>query len=94
MVQRSPDNASLLHTRAPPPPSVCCLSWFNPPAAQIATIVPSPSVEASSKEIYMKTTPRLVVNGTNFNLKNTELYFDPPLQEGTVIQKQVGRREP
>lgn len=37
----------------------------------------------------MKTTPRLVVNGTNFNLKNTELYFDPPLQEGTTIQKQV-----
>lgn len=56
---------------------------------QIATVVPSPSVEASSREIYMKTTPRLIVNGTNFNLKNTELYFDPPLQEGTVIQKQV-----
>lgn len=58
-------------------------------ANQIATIVPSPSVEASSREIYMKTTPRLVVNGTNFNTKSTELYFDPPLQEGTVIQKQV-----
>lgn len=41
----------------------------------------------------MKTTPRLVVNGTNFNTKNTELYFDPPLEEGTVIQKQVGARK-
>lgn len=61
--------------------------------AQIATIVPSPSVEASDKEIYMKTTPRLILNGTNFNLKNTELYFDPPLQEGTVIQKLVGNEE-
>eukprot|EP00903_Cladosiphon_okamuranus_P014061 g13069.t1 len=58
-------------------------------SVQIATIVASPAVEASSKEIYMKTTPRLVVNGTNFNTKNTELYFDPPLQEGTVIQKQI-----
>ena len=37
----------------------------------------------------MKTTPRLIINGTNFNLKSTELYFDPPLQEGTTIQKQV-----
>lgn len=67
------------------PSSGICLT------AQIATIVPSPSVEASSKEIYMKTTPRLVVNGTNFNIKNTELYFDPPLQEGTAISKQVRR---
>lgn len=58
-------------------------------SVQIATIVPSPVVVASSKEVYMKTTPRLVVNGTNFNLKNTELYFDPPLQEGTTIQKQI-----
>lgn len=40
----------------------------------------------------MKTTPRLVLNGTNFNVKNTALFFDPPLQEGTVIQKQVGTR--
>ncbi|CAM9536997.1 unnamed protein product, partial [Laminaria digitata] len=32
-------------------------------SVQIATIVPSPAVEASSKEVYMKTTPRLVVNG-------------------------------
>lgn len=60
---------------------------------QIATIVPSPTVEASSKEIYMKTTPKLIVNGTNFNVKNTELYFDPPLEEGTDIQKQVAAKE-
>lgn len=39
----------------------------------------------------MQTTPRLIVNGTNFNLKNTELYFDPPLQEGTAFSKQVGK---
>ncbi|CAM9563075.1 unnamed protein product, partial [Hapterophycus canaliculatus] len=58
-------------------------------SVQIATIVPAPTVEASSKEIYMATTPRLVLNGTNFNLKNTELFFDPPLQEGTAIQKQI-----
>lgn len=51
-------------------------------------------MDASSKEIYMKTTPRLIINGTNFNLKSTELFFDPPLQEGTTIQKQVrGRSE-
>ncbi|CAN0190438.1 unnamed protein product, partial [Ectocarpus fasciculatus] len=56
---------------------------------QIATIVPSPTVEASSREIYMETTPKLIVNGTNFNTKITELYFDPPLQEGVVIQKKV-----
>ena len=62
-----------------------CLHTYS----QIATILPSPSVDASSKEIYMKTTPRLIINGTNFNLKSTELYFDPPLQEGTTIQKQV-----
>lgn len=37
----------------------------------------------------MKTTPKLIVNGTNFNVKSTELYYDPPLQEGTKIQKQV-----
>eukprot|EP00752_Nemacystus_decipiens_P008845 g7893.t1 len=58
-------------------------------SVQIATILPAPTVDASSKEIYMKTTPRLVINGTNFNLKSTELFFDPPLQEGTAIQKQL-----
>ncbi|CBN78994.1 peptidase S1 and S6, chymotrypsin/Hap [Ectocarpus siliculosus] len=58
-------------------------------SVQIATIVPSPTVEASSKPIYMQTTPKLIVNGTNFNTKITELYFDPPLQEGVVIQKKV-----
>lgn len=51
--------------------------------------MPAPTVETSSHEIYMKTTPKLVVNGTNFNVKNTELYFDPPLEEGVQIQKQV-----
>lgn len=39
----------------------------------------------------MRTTPKLVVNGTNFNLKNTELYFDPPLMEFTDFTKQVRR---
>ncbi len=49
-------------------------------------------MEASSREIYMKTTPRVVVNGTNFNVKDTQLFFDPPLQEGVVIQKSVRAR--
>ena len=56
---------------------------------QVATVLPTPTVEASSREIYMTTTPKLIVSGTNFNLKNTALFFDPPLNEGTVIQKQV-----
>lgn len=58
-------------------------------SVQVATVVPAPSVESSKREIYMKTTPRLVVNGTNFNLKETALFFDPPLNEGTVIQKKI-----
>lgn len=56
---------------------------------QIATILPTPTVDSNVHEIYMKTTPKLIVNGTNFNVKSTELYYDPPLQEGTKIQKQV-----
>jgi len=56
---------------------------------QVATIVPAPTVQSSSREIYMKTTPKLAINGTNFNIKDTQLFFDPPLKEETVIQKQV-----
>ncbi|CAM9721966.1 unnamed protein product [Ascophyllum nodosum] len=58
-------------------------------AVHVATVLPTPTVEASSREIYMTTTPKLIVNGTNFNLENTALFFDPPLNEGTVIQKQI-----
>ncbi|CAN0462313.1 unnamed protein product, partial [Ectocarpus sp. 8 AP-2014] len=56
---------------------------------QIATIVPSPTVEASSTKIYMQTTPTLFINGTNFNTKTTTLYFNPPLEEGVVIHQKI-----
>ena len=57
--------------------------------AQIATVTASPSAETSSRLIYMTRTPRILINGTNFNVNDTKLFFDPPLQEGVTIQKQV-----
>eukprot|EP00752_Nemacystus_decipiens_P008235 g7364.t1 len=58
-------------------------------AVHIVTIRPMPSVDMSSKLIYMKTTPRLVLNGTNFNTHETKLYFDPPLQGVPGFQDKV-----
>lgn len=49
--------------------------------------MPPPSVEASSKVIYMDS-DSLVVNGDNFDL-GTRLIFDPPL--GTGFEMRVGR---
>lgn len=59
---------------------------------QIATVIHCPSVEASSKQVYMKVTPRLMIEGSNFNIPNTKLVFDPPLNSSPpdqVISTQV-----
>ncbi|CAM9929044.1 unnamed protein product, partial [Phaeothamnion confervicola] len=55
----------------------------------VARVIPTPTVESSDKIIYLKATPRLALNGTNFNVKRTELYFDPPLVEGQQFTMQV-----
>lgn len=76
--------------RVPSHPRRCFpFSWFGL-TAQIATVVPCPSVKGSSKQIYMKTTPRLVIEGSNFNITNTELVFDPPLNASSPdLHRQV-----
>ncbi|KAG5177614.1 peptidase S1 and S6, chymotrypsin/Hap [Tribonema minus] len=56
---------------------------------QVATVYPTPDVEASDALVYTTTPPNLIVNGTNFNIKHTALFFDPPLQDGVDISTQV-----
>lgn len=50
--------------------------------------MPTPSVEASSEEIYMEFS-EFAVDGTNF-FPETKLIFDPPLQGDEGCPQEVG----
>ena len=51
--------------------------------AQIATIIPTPTVKrGDDKVIYMTGSPRLLIDGTGFRAKSMTLVFDPPIQSG------------
>lgn len=54
-------------------------------AAQVATILPTPTVYPSTNMVYLTASPRLLVNGTNFNTKETQLFFSPPLKDGVDV---------
>ncbi|CAM9159288.1 unnamed protein product [Choristocarpus tenellus] len=56
---------------------------------QVAAIIPTPTVAASSKIIFMTATPFIYINGTNFNTKHTALFFDPPLRLNIDVAMQV-----
>jgi hypothetical protein len=56
---------------------------------QVATVLLTPDIEASERLIYLSTPPLLLVNGTNFNVKHTSLFFDPPLAAGEDFTMQV-----
>jgi len=56
---------------------------------QVATIVPTPTVYPSNKMLYLTKSPWVMVNGTNFDLKTTGLFFSPPLVEGEDIHTVV-----
>lgn len=52
---------------------------------QIAKVYPTPTVSPSTKLVYLTVTPWLMINGTNFNTKQTSLFFSPPLAEGQDV---------
>lgn len=60
----------------------CEWSFYH---AQVATVIPTPTVHPSTNLIYLTKSPRVMVNGTNFDEKNTFLFFNPPLVDGTDI---------
>eukprot|EP00903_Cladosiphon_okamuranus_P015736 g14524.t1 len=51
----------------------------------VATIIPTPTVHPSTNLLYLTKSPRVMVNGTNFDEKSTSLFFNPPLVDGTDI---------
>lgn len=53
---------------------------------QVARLIPTPVVYPSTNIVYITATPYLMINGTNFNTKNTQLYFSPPLSLGDDIR--------
>ena len=61
------------------------ISRFVLLCAQVSTLLPTPTVFPSTNIVYLTTSPRLKINGTNFNEKSTALYFSPPLREGTDV---------
>ena len=52
-------------------------------------MIPTPNVYPSMEILYLKTSPFLKINGTNFNVKETHLFFNPPLTEGVDISIKV-----
>lgn len=52
---------------------------------QVATVIPTPTVYPSTNLLYLTKSPWVMVNGTNFDEKNTALFFNPPLIDGSDI---------
>lgn len=52
---------------------------------QVATVVATPTVYPSTSIVFAKATPYIMVNGTNFNVKQTQLYFSPALRDGIDV---------
>ncbi|CAN0413326.1 unnamed protein product, partial [Hapterophycus canaliculatus] len=55
---------------------------------QVASVIPTPTVNPSNNILYLTVSPRVMINGTNFDLKSTALYFSPPLVDGTDVAVQ------
>ncbi|CAM9167772.1 unnamed protein product, partial [Hapterophycus canaliculatus] len=51
----------------------------------VASVIPTPTVNPSNNNLYLTMSQRVMINGTNFGLKRTALYFSPPLVEDTDI---------
>eukprot|EP00752_Nemacystus_decipiens_P008401 g7511.t1 len=51
----------------------------------VAAVIPTPTVYPSTNLLYITKSPRVMVNGTNFDAKSTVLYFSPPLLAGSDI---------
>ena len=56
---------------------------------QVARVVRTPTVTPSNTLLYLSATPRLKVEGTNFNFKETYLFFSPPLRVGDDVDVKV-----
>lgn len=52
---------------------------------QIASVIATPAVYPSNKIVYLTASPFVSLNGSNFNEKDTHLYFSPPLQKGVDV---------
>lgn len=52
-------------------------------------MIPTPNVYPSMEMLFLKTSPYLRINGTNFNVKETHLFFSPPLANGVDISIKV-----
>ncbi|CAN0066429.1 unnamed protein product [Pylaiella littoralis] len=51
----------------------------------VATVIPTPTVYPANDILFLTSTRHLMINGTNFNLKKTGLFFSPPLSYDTDI---------